>query len=325
MHVIGVDVSKKKLHCAYLKDPAGEKLRIKAAANSRDGVEALLSWARRHTQAEPEAMHFVMEATGVYHEAAAEALVAAGATVSVVNPKHVRRFAESRGIESKTDAHDRRVLALFGHERRPEAWQPPPAHAKQLRALLDRLDALDADIQRESNRREKAEIQGNDDVLRSHHTVIDALERERARLRREIDEHIDRHPDLRDKRRLLASIPGIGKQLSRHLAALFAMGRFHSATQAAAYLGLTPKQHQSGTSVRGQPRLSKTGPARLRAKLYLPAVSATRWNHHVRTFAQRLERAGKDPMAIIGAAMRKLVHLAFGVIKNQRPYDPAMA
>lgn len=324
MHIIGVDVSKKKLHCAYLKDPAGETLKIKAAANTREGVEALLSWAKRHTQAEPEAMHFVMEATGVYHEAAAEALVAAGATVSVANPKHVRHFAQSHGIESKTDAHDRRVLALFGYQRRPEAWQPPPAHAKQLRALLDRLDALDDDIQRECNRREKAEIQGNDDVLRSHQTVISTLERERERLRQEIDEHIDRHPDLRDKRRLLASIPGIGEQLSRHLAALFATGRFKSAAQAAAYLGLTPKQCESGTSVRGRPRLSKTGPARLRAKLYLPAVSARRWNHHIDALAQRLKRAGKSPMAIIGAAMRKLIHIAFGVIKNQRPYDPAL-
>lgn len=325
MHIIGVDVSKKKLHCAYLKEPASEKLKIKAAANSREGVEALLSWTRRHTQAEPEAMHFVMEATGVYHEAVAEALVAAGATVSVVNPKHVRHFAESRGIVSKTDAHDRRVLALFGHERRPEAWQPPPAHAKQLRALLDRLDVLDADIRRESNRREKAEFQGNDDVLRSHQTVIGALERERDRLHQEIDQHIDRHPDLRDKRRLLASIPGIGEQLSRHLAALFASERFRSASQAAAYLGLTPKQHESGTSVRSRPRLSKTGPARLRAKLYLPAASARRWNHHIEVLAQRLERAGKTPMAIIGAIMRKLIHIAFGVIKHQQPYDPAMA
>ena len=324
MHIIGVDVSKKKLHAAYLKDPSEEKTKPKAASNSPKGVDALLTWAQRQTNAAPEAMHFIMEATGVYHEAAAEALIAAGATVSVVNPKHVRRFAESRGIESKTDAHDRRMLALFGHERRPAGWQPPPAHAKELRTLLDRLDALDDDIQREYNRREKAEIQGNDDVLRSHHTVIGALEHERDRLRQEIDHHIDRHPDLHDTHKLLESIPGIGEQLARHLTAFFALGNFSSAAQAAAYLGLAPKHRQSGTSIHAQPRLAKIGPSPLRAKLYFPSIVALTHNHHIRAMAQRLRSKGKSNMTIIGAAMRKLIHIAFGVIKNQRPYDPAL-
>lgn len=325
MHIIGVDVSKKKLHAAYLADAQRKKLKPKAAANTPEGFEALLTWAQRQTKASPGEMHFVMEATGVYHEAVAEALVAAGATVSVVNPKHVRHFAESEGIESKTDAHDRRVLALFGHAKRPPAWQPPSPQARQLRALLDRLDTVDADIQRELNRREKAAILRNTEVLESHRIVLRALEAERERLRRDIDDHIDRHPDLRDKQALLASIPGIGEQLSRHLTALFSLKHFQRASQAAAFLGLVPKRHESGSSVRARPRLTKTGSAALRAKLFFPAIVAQRHNQHIRALTQRLRKAGKSPMVIAAAAMRKLIHLAFGVLKQQKPYDPGFA
>lgn len=325
MHMIGVDVSKRKLHAAYLVDAQRGKIKPKAAANTPDGFEALLTWAWRQTRAQPGEWHFVMEATGVYHEAVAEALVDAGATVSVVNPKHVRHFAESEGIKSKSDAHDRRVLALFGHTKRPPAWEPPSPQAKQLRALLDRLDTVEADIQREHNRREKAEILRNTEVLESHRIVLRALEAERERLRRDIDDHVDRYPDLRDKQALLASIPGIGDQLARHLTALFSLKRFRSASQAAAFLGLIPRQLESGTSVYARPRLTKNGSAALRAKLYFPAIVAQRHNPLIRAQTQRLRRAGKTPMATIGAAMRKLIHIAFGVLKHQRPFDAAIA
>lgn len=324
MHWIGVDVSKHKLHAGWLVDAAGEKIKPKAVANSPAGVDTLLAWARRHTGAEASGMHFVLEATSVYHEPVAEALAGAGAVVSVVNPLQVRRFAQSRGIESKTDAHDRRVLALFGYHQRPPAWQPPPPEAKELHTLLRRLEAVEADLQRERNRLETAEWQGSAEVLRSHEIVIDSLETEAKRLREEIDRHIDRHPQLKDQRELLASIPGLGEVATRYLTALFSTHTFTTAAQAAAYLGLAPKRHQSGTLERPA-RLSKMGDARARAKLYWPAIAALRANPHIRAMAQRLHGAGKATMAIIAAAMRKLVHIAFGVIKHQTPYDPQWA
>lgn len=325
MHTIGVDVSKKKLHVAYLVDPAREKVKSKAVSNDPAGFKTLLAWVCRHAQAEPGELQFILEATGVYHEPLAEALADAGATVCIVNPKHVHHFAVSRGIESKTDAHDGRVLALFGQERRPRAWQAPPLHARQLRALLDRLETLEEDIRRELNRREKAELQGDRRLLDSHRIVIEALEQERQRLRRDIDEHMDRHPDLRNKQRLLETVPGIGEKVSRHLTAYFSCRHFANAAQAAAFLGLVPKERQSGTSLRARPRLTKTGPSELRAKLYFPAIVACQKNAHIQALAERLQRAGKPKMAIIGAAMRKLIHLAYGVLKQQRPYEPAYA
>ncbi len=137
---------------------------------------------------------------------------------------------------------------------------------------------------------------------------------------------IDPHPTLQHDHQLLQSIPGVGPVLATFMVALLYHGeRFDSAAQVAAYVGLIPVEYQSGTSVRKPPRLSKAGPALLRAKLYWPAVVASRHNPDVRHLYQRLLARGKCKMAAIGAAMRKLLHICFGVIKHQTPYQPQIA
>ena len=129
---------------------------------------------------------------------------------------------------------------------------------------------------------------------------------------------------LRGKRDLLDSIPGLGE---RTIATLIAYGvtdsRFHQARQFVAFAGLSPQLHQSGSSVRGRPRLSKIGHAPLRRALYMPAMAALRTSWGQR-FRDRLAAAGKAPKLIIGAMMRKLAQVAFGVIKSGRPFDPAL-
>ncbi len=324
MHTIGIDVSKHKLHAAYLIDPARSKTHRKAVANDRHGHDQLLRWAQRQTGAEAQQLHFVLEATSVYHEPVAEALYGAGACVSVVNPADVHYFARSQAVVAKTDGHDARLLALFAHERRPAGWAPPPAELKALRGLLQRLEAVEADLQRERNRREKAARQHDTPVCESIDTMITALTGEAERLRRQIDDHIDQHPQLCADRRLLESIPGIGRKLARRLLALMHTHRFRRATQMAAYLGLAPRPDQSGTIERPA-RLSKRGDAKLRALLYFPAIVAQKHNPDVAAQWRRLSAAGKSRMACIGAAMRKLVHIAFGVIKHQTPYTPQSA
>lgn len=323
--IIGVDVSKRKLHAAWLRERAREKFKSKATANSAAGVAELLAWTERQTGAPREQLHFILEASNVYHEAPAEQLLEAGAQVSVVNPAHARYFAKSRGTHAKSDAHDRRALALFGFERRPRLWQPLPPEAKELRAMLRRAQALEQDLQRERNRLESAQYDAHTEVLHSHHTLIDSLEREIERLRREINDHIDRHPELREKRELLESIPGVGEKLSAQLCALFAAWHFVNARQAAAFLGLIPRPYQSGDTVWAPARLTKAGDARLRTQLYYPAITAVRYNPLVRALYQRLRAAGKPKMAAIAAAMRKLVHIAFGVVKNRTPFQHNMA
>lgn len=100
---------------------------------------------------------------------------------------------------------------------------------------------------------------------------------------------------------------------------------FGSAEQLAAYLGLVPVERQSGSSVLGRAKLSKAGPARIRAVLYMAAVVAVRWNPHVKAVYDRLLARGKSKKSALGAAMRKLVHLCFGVLKTRKPYQPDYA
>lgn len=323
MQIIGVDVSKAKLHCSLLTDHSLRKAKNKASDNTTVGFQTLLDWACRHGKCKPEDLHFVLEATGVYHESLADFLAEAGCKVSITNPFHVKKFAESHGFRTKNDRHDGLILALFGYERQPTAWVPPPPEVRHLKAILARLSAMETDIRRELNRLEKAQVgRAPAQVLSSLDNSLSFLKEERNRLIKEIDTHLDQHPKLREERALLLSIPGIGDKLANQLLALFASKRFSRAPEAAAFLGLVPVEKQSGTSVHGRPKLSKAGDSRLRGLLYLPAVVATRYNPDVKALYQRLIRAGKTKMAAIGAAMRKLVHIAFGVYKNHSPYQP---
>jgi transposase len=262
----------------------------------------------------------------VYHEPAALALADAGLMLSLVNPAQLRQFAQGLGVKNKTDKADSSVLARYGETLKPEAWQPPSKSARHLKALLARRDAIADDLQREQNRQEAIEFAiSPDEVKQSINQSISFLKVELKRLDDTIKAHIDSDPDLRGKKDLLETIPGVGERVSSNLTALFAAKTFDSAEQLAAYLGLVPVQWESGTSVRGRPRLSKAGPSHLRKLLYMPAVVARQWNPHIKSFSDRLIAKGKSKMAVIGACMRKLAHLCFAVVHTGRPYDPNYA
>jgi len=322
MFYLGVDVAKKKLDCMLL-DSSSSKLKSKAVDNTADGFAKLLEWLDKQNAA---SAHVVMEPTGVYHEAAALALADAGLTVSFVNPAQLRSFAQGLGVKTKTDKQDSTVLAKYGATQKPAPWQPPSMSARRLKALLTRRDAIADDLQRERNRQEANGFSLTPEaVSESIAQSIAFLEAELKRLEKMIASHIDNDPDLRNKKDLLETIPGVGPRVATHMTTLFAGRTFDSAEQLAAYLGLVPVERQSGTSVRGRPHMSKAGPAHLRKVLYMPAVVARRWNPHVKALNDRLLAKGKSKMAAIGAAMRKLAHLCFGVVHTGKPYDPKFA
>lgn len=324
MPIIGIDVSKTKLHCVLLSE--GDKLKSKALPNTPAGHALLMPWALRHGRCEVAQLHAVLEATGVYHEAVALRLHGAGITVSVVNPAQVKHFARSLAIKSKTDTLDPVVLARYGSLMKPPAWQPPPPEIVALKALITRLEAIETDLRRERNRLEKAAITAlPKPVMDSLHNSVHFLKAEQARLEQTLHDHIDRHPRLKQDRQLLESIPAVGPKTAWRMLALFHARTFARAPQAAAYVGLVPVEHQSGTSVHHRPRLSKAGDARLRAALYMAAVVATQYNPDIQRLYQRLVARGKSKMSALGAAMRKLVHICFGVLKHQTPYQPQSA
>jgi transposase len=263
-----------------------------------------------------------MEATGIYHEVAAYTLVEAGVTVSIVNPAQAKDFARGLAVRTKTDGVDSHVLARFGALLKPPAWQPPDPAVRDLQALLARREAVAQDLRREQNRREKTLATATPRrVQQSLDDAIAFLEKELAQLQQDINQHIDHHPGLKADLALLTSIPAVGPQVGCHLLAILQGHAFGSAEQLAAYVGLVPVERQSGTSLVGRARLSKAGPARVRAVLYMAAVVAIRYNPHVKALYERLVARGKAKKAALGAAMRKLVHLCFGVIKTRQPYQ----
>jgi len=182
-------------------------------------------------------------------------------------------------------------------------------------ALVRHLDSLGDTRQQQLNRRESSR---DTRVSASLERVVTQLTAEIEQVRQQIQDHLDQHPDLKHKQELLASIPGIGQQTATALLTEMPdLADYPSAKHAAADAGLTPAERSSGSSVRGQPRLSKIGNPRVRKLLYFPALAAMRYNPFIQTLRQRLLALGKAKMVVVGAAMRKLLHLAYGVFKTQ--------
>jgi transposase len=312
---LGIDVAKLKLDCA-LRSPDG-KMRHKVVANSPAGFEALRAW---YEKLGASRLHVCMEATGTYWEAVAEFLAAfEHITVSIINPAQIKAFGASRMVRTKTDKVDAKLIAQFCAERRPDPWQPAPPAERALRARVLRLDALQAMRTQECNRLDVARPDVRDSIAQH----IEWLDKEITKIIQSIHDHIDDDPTLKTKRELLDSIPGLGERTIAVLLAFYATpGRFDNARQAVAFAGLDPRQHESGTSVKGKPRLSKVGHTFLRKALYMPAMVTLYRTEWGRQFRNRLAASGKPPMLIIGAMMRKLIHVAFGVLKSQQAFNP---
>jgi len=315
---VGIDVSQHTLDACLLPGP-GAKPRHSTFANDGAGHAALLAWADR--QAPDAAVGFCLESTGAYGEALALALSAAGRHVSVVNPARVKYAGLMCGCGNKTDRADAKLIAEYAARERPPAWQPPRPEVRELQALTRRRDDLRALAAREKTRLAGPGL--TDAERKSVRRTAAFLAREADRLARQADERIAASEALRADRELLESIPGVGAATAQAiLAEMPEPARFATAQQAAAYAGLAPREYASGTSVKRRTRLSKAGNARLRKALYLPALTAIRFNPLLKRFFERLVGAGKSKMAAVGACMRKLLMIAYGVLKSRAPFDP---
>lgn len=312
--VLGIDVAKAKFVSALLT-PDG-RLRHKSCPNTPTGFAELGAWLERHGISR---VHACLEATGTYGEALAMWLHGAGHLVSIVNPTIIHAYARMQLARSKTDRIDAGLIARFTATQRPTAWSPPALEIRQLQALVRRLEALQGMRTQELNRLAAGGTVA--DVRASIEAVLAHLDAQIAHVQHLVRAHLDQHPGLRAQRDLLTTIPGIGEATAAILIAELFDKRYHNARQAAAFAGLVPRLVESGT-LRGRSRLSKVGPGRLRKALYFPAITALRYNPTIRAVQVRLHAAGKPSMVIIGAAMRKLIHLAYGVLKSGKAYEP---
>lgn len=323
-YYIGIDVSKHKLDVAWLKDLTSMKVKTKTFNNKFDEFAELTDWLKANLGDDVSFhnIHLILEATGVYHEPIAYYLYDLGFKVSIVNPAFVKHYADSLGVRQKTDKKDSILLAKYGAITQPDTWVAPSEEVRKLNALLARLGALNEDLQREYNRKEKAEATNTPKLVKqSIVETIAYLEQAIAKLNQDIDNHINHHPKLKAEQSLLQSIKGVGQVISRQMLSLFNTKHFKTAKQVSAFLGLIPRQQESGL-FKGKSRLAKTGNAKLRAKLYMATVVATKHNPDIRHQYERLQQNGKCKMQALCACMRKLVQICFGVVKHQIPYTP---
>lgn len=316
LHTLGIDIAKLKFDVCLITTTG--KLKHKVLPNTAAGFAQLSAWLTKH---EVTRAHACLEATGTYGEALAMYLHAAGHVVSVINPAAVKAFAASRLSRTKTDKVDAELITRFCLAQSPPAWTPPALEVRELQALVRRVESLVEMRGMESNRLEA--LAPTSTVRQSVEHHIAYLSAEITRTEELIRAHIETHPDLKQQSELLDSIPGIGETTAALLLAeIVDVTQYASARQVAAYAGLVPRERRSGSSVRGRTRLSKIGNARLRKALYFPAITALRCSEFFQHWAKGLRERGKCKMSVIGAAMRKLIHLAFGVLKTGKPFDP---
>lgn len=304
MPYLGIDVSATTLDTASTAGPTWQH------ANSAAGIAALVAVLA------PTAPTLIMlEATGAYHASVTSALVAAGLPVAVVNPRQVRRFAESVGQLAKTDRLDAALLARFAATVQPPIRALPEAATQELAALVDRRRQLTEMLTMERNRLAVARRS----VQASVRQTIKALERALAALEDETDRWIKESPVWRAREDLLTSAPGIGPQTARALIArLDELGRV-SGRQISALVGVAPFAQESGRW-KGQ-RHIRGGRADVRALLYMATLTATRCNPVIRALYRRLKAAGKPTKVALTACMRHLLLILNAMVKNNQRWQ----
>lgn len=216
---------------------------------------------------------------------------------------------------SKTDRQDAKLIARYCQAMKPEQWQSATPEHRQLQELVRYIARTKRQRAAEQIKRQTAP-----DSLKPHiQSTIEHLTELLTRLEQDLKAHYRSHPEHDSRRKRLKTIDGIGENAAAVLCSVIT-DRFTHAKQLVAYLGLDPKEHQSGTSVRGRTRISKIGKSDIRAALYMPALVAYRMGAFP-DFTARLEAKGKPPKVIIVAIMRKLAVIAFNLLKNGEEFD----
>jgi transposase len=308
---LGIDVSKLKLDVALLTD---QGIHSNSFSNDPKGFRSLERWL----QGFPGSIRVCLEATGPYGLGVARFLYEHQKAVSIVNPLMVHHFAKSRLNRNKTDTHDAQLIARFSQQNNPRLWQPPTPQQQLFGELVRVREQLVQSCATAQHHLESAPAA----AARFFKAQIRLLQKQIAKVEEQIQQIWKANPQMAQAVGWLTSIPGVGETTAVTVLAIMpALDQIQSARQLAAFAGVTPCQKQSGNSP-GKTRMSKLGHRRLRKALYFPALSALRHNPRAKALAQRLAAKGKRRMVIVGAVMRLLLHLMFGVLKNHAPFDP---
>lgn len=331
----GLDVSKASFDAALaVPRPDGEardlrELPVKSFDRTAEGVRAFLDWADAHLDGVAASgervptVRVVMEATGRYSVELAVWLLAERPSLSpaIVNPQQACHFRKSLNFRNNTDRIAARALAQYGVDRRPAAYEPPTAAHAELRELSRYRTTLVEQRVAEQNRAEE----GSDStvVRRMQKSRIEKLNRDIKRIEKEIKTAVARIPDLARDAELIDGIYGVGFVTAVAVVAeLGDLRRFTRGRQLSAFVGTAPCNHDSGTSVHKRPRMCKAGEPRVRALLYMCAMSAVAGDNDFADTYHRLIASGKTKMAALGAVMRKLLLVMRAIVISGQPYDP---
>lgn len=303
---IGIDVSKTQLDLAV--HMTGKPWQV---AYDTAGVKQVV----KHLRTLAPTL-IVLEATGGLEMRVVSALAAAQLPVAVVNPRQVRAFAHATGTLAKTDRLDAQVLAHFAATMQPTPRPLPDAATQQLSAVLTRRKQLVDMMTAESNR---LGAQPNSALRKRVRAHLTWLTKELARTEKELTQLIRQSPLWRVQDDLLQSAQGVGTVLSQTLLAdVPELGKL-THKQMAALVGVAPFNRESG-GYRGKRRIWG-GRARVRAVLYMGALSATKWNPVIKAFYERLLAAGKEKKVALTACMRKLLTILNAMIRDQTKWQ----
>lgn len=315
---LGIDVGKVDLFAHLI---VADTRHCQRFDNTRKGIESLILWLNKLVPI--SSCCACQEQTGHYGVTLAKALYWAGVPqLFVVNPRQIKAFGNQKLRRNKSDTADAKLIAEFVRAEREDLaqWTPQPIESERQKELSRYAESITRDT---AELKTRCESVTNPEILRSLKRRIKSNQIELAAIRKRIDQIIKDNAVLKAQDQLLISIPSIGKITSHTLIAeLPPLDLFNSARQLAAWAGLTPRHHISGTSGKFRTPITKVGSAALRRALFMPAMTARTHNPLLKEFGDRLAANGKSPKQVIIAIMRKLLHQIYGILKSQQPFNP---
>jgi len=324
--VLGIDVAQKELVVtlgSMFTNLRSELYAHKVFKNSESGFSALLKWVNKLTDATVP-VRFVMEATGVYHEKFAYYLAAQSQDVSIVLPNKISNYMRTLDTKTITDKTCSEAIAQFGIERNLEQWKRPDSTLKVLKQLTRERDQIVSErvVIKNQIHAEASESEPNKNSIKRLRARLALLNKQEKEIKQEIDQRIEKNKALKDRVQIITSIPGVGQLTAAIvLAETNGFELIRNKKQLTSYAGLDVKEKQSGTSVKGKPRISKKGNRHLRKAMHLPALCAIkREDRYKDTFARLVATHGIKMKAVV-AIQRKLLELIYVLDKNHTTYD----
>lgn len=324
--VVGVDVAQKELVTTLGRmydDFSIELYSHRVFKNTEKGMLTLLDWVKKQTTEEAK-IHYVMEATGVYHQKFAYYLDESFLDLSVVLPNKISNYIRTLEVKTITDKTCSEAITQFGLERKLNFWHAPNKVYMELQQLTRERDQIVAERSAIKNQlhAETTQAKPNVNSVRRLKERIAFLNRQEKEIKAEIDMIIDNNEDVKKEIKNIISIPGIGKLTAVIvLAETNGFELIRNKKQLTSYAGLDVKEKQSGTSVKGKPRISKKGNRSLRKAMYLPSLSAVKYDENFKgQYVRIVSKHGIKKKGLI-AVQRKMLELIYTLFKNKTTYD----